>query len=222
MVLKRHGAGLSVSSRSAVQVAVRGDVARAYSMSGCFGDWRLDYPATPLRHRAPCWRGRQPGPGQRAASFRRPYRKPPARSRPPSAASSRARRTKGAVAEDVTVDEFFLLVRGLAQATATGRGTRDAGPRDRDHLQRACSSPVSPGRKQPAAGIWAPISGRVPWPVKAGSGGGRLVAGSRPDLLLRAAVGQACPGRGGPGGVDRGTGRLPPRRRWRLGARAGC
>jgi hypothetical protein len=26
---------------------------------------------------------------------------------------------KGAVAEDVTVDEFFVLVRGLAQAVAT-------------------------------------------------------------------------------------------------------
>ena len=31
----------------------------------------------------------------------------------------------------------------------------------------------------------------------AGSGGGRLVAGTLPDLLLRAAVGQAGPGRGG-------------------------
>ena len=28
-------------------------------------------------------------------------------------------KNEGAVAEDVTVDEFFVLVRGLAQATAT-------------------------------------------------------------------------------------------------------
>ena len=64
MVLKRHGAGVIVSGRSAVKVAGRGDVARAYSMSGCFEGGRLDYPATALRHRARCRRGCLPGPGQ--------------------------------------------------------------------------------------------------------------------------------------------------------------
>jgi AcrR family transcriptional regulator len=51
-------------------------------------------------------------------------------------------KTEGAVAEDVTVDEFFLLVRGLAQAAAT----MPAAPVTLDHaIGIICRGLAAPG-----------------------------------------------------------------------------